>query len=427
MGRTVAVIMAGGRGKRMDTLCRFRPKPGLPFAGRFKVIDFTLSNCVYSGIDELAILTDYYWSYMAKYLKQWGLTNSGKTFHILQPKSGSYKGTADAVFQNLPYLNKLNTENVLILAGDHIYKMDYDKMISFHEQTKAAVTIGVIKVPIEDARRFGTVTLFDDNEVSDFVEKSDKPISNLASMGIYVFNQDVLAQHLEEDAIQPESPHDFGYAILPSMLGKDKVNAYEFTGYWQDIGNPQTYYAANMDLISAQPRFNLDGTQPVLTQRLNLPPSNISREAKVVNSLVSPGCVIKGYVENSVLSPGVWVDAQAEVRNSVLMPNTFIGYHSVVDTCIIDEGVNIGKLCYIGFGKSPLSGDRDITVLGKGVTVPSNTVIARDSRVLRHADISSFRCGPNGSSPILSQHSIVQKSCANKEVQGNERTSVYVA
>ena len=426
MGRTVAVIMAGGRGKRMDSLCHFRPKPGLPFAGKFKVIDFTLSNCVYSGIDELAILTDYQRSYMAKYLKKWGLTNSGMTFHILEPKSGSYKGTADAVFQNLPYLNKLNTENMLILAGDHIYKMDYDKMIAFHEQTKAAVTIGVTKVPIEDAHRFGTVTLFDDNEVLDFVEKSDKPISNLASMGIYVFNQDVLTQCLEEDAGRPESPHDFGYAILPSMLGKDKVNAYEFSGYWQDIGTPQTYYATNMDLICAQPRFSLNGTQPVLTQRLNLPPPNISREAKVVNSLVSPGCVIKGYVENSVLSPGVWVDAQAEVRNSVLMPNTFIGYHSVVDTCIIDEGVNIGKLCYIGFGKSPLSGDRDITVLEKGVTVPSHTVIRRDSRILPHADTQGFRGNLIASYSILSQLGIVQKSWENEEVPENERESVYV-
>jgi glucose-1-phosphate adenylyltransferase len=426
MGRTVAVIMAGGRGKRMDSLCHFRPKPGLPFAGKFKVIDFTLSNCVYSGIDELAILTDYQRSYMAKYLKKWGLTNSGMTFHILEPKSGSYKGTADAVFQNLPYLNKLNTENMLILAGDHIYKMDYDKMIAFHEQTKAAVTIGVTKVPIEDAHRFGTVTLFDDNEVLDFVEKSDKPISNLASMGIYVFNQDVLTQCLEEDAGRPESPHDFGYAILPSMLGKDKVNAYEFSGYWQDIGTPQTYYAANMDLICAQPRFSLNGTQPVLTQRLNLPPPNISREAKVVNSLVSPGCVIKGYVENSILSPGVWVDAQAEVWNSVLMPNTFIGYHSVVDTCIIDEGVNIGKLCYIGFGKSPLSGDRDITVLEKGVTVPSHTVIRRDSRILPHADTQGFRGNLIASYSILSQLGIVQKSWENEEVPENERESVYV-
>jgi len=427
MRKTVAVIMAGGRGKRMDSLCHFRPKPGLAFAGRFKVIDFTLSNCVYSGINDLAILTDYHRSYMAKYLKQWSLTNSGKIFHILEPKSGSYKGTADAVFQNLPYLNKLNTENVLILAGDHIYKMDYDKMIAFHEQTKAAVTIGVTKVPIEGAHRFGTVTLGDGNEVLDFVEKSSKPRGNLASMGIYVFNLDVLAQRLEEDAIHPESPHDFGYAILPSMLGKGKVNAYEFTGYWQDIGTPQAYYAANMDLICAQPRFNLDGTQPVLTQRPNLPPPNISQQAKVVNSLVSPGCVIKGYVENSILSPGVWVDAQAEVWNSVLMPNTFIGYHSVVDTCVIDEGVNIGKLCYIGFGKSLLSGDCDITVLGKGVTVPSHTVIGRDSKVLSHTYTSSSRGNLTGSSPVLSQRGTVQKSGANKEVQRNERKGVYVA
>jgi len=407
----------------MDILWRVRPKLGLTFAGRLKVIDFTLSNCVYSGIDDLAILTDYHRSYMAKYLKKWGLTNSGMTFHILEPKSGSYKGTADAVFQNLPYLNKLNTENMLILAGDHIYKMDYDKMIAFHEQTKAAVTIGVTKVPIEDAHRFGTVTLFDDNEVLDFVEKSDKPISNLASMGIYVFNQDVLAQRLEEDAVRPKSPHDFGYAILPRMLGKDKVNAYEFSGYWQDIGTPQAYYAANMGLICAQPRFNLDGAHPVLTQDLNLPPPNISQQATVVNSLIGPGCVIKGYVENSILSPGVWVDEQAEVWNSVLMPNTFIGYHSVVDTCIIDEGVNIGKQCYIGFGKSPLSGDRDITVLEKGVTVPSHTVIGRDSRVLPQADISIFI----GSSSILSQHGITQKSWENEEVQENERKGVYAA
>jgi glucose-1-phosphate adenylyltransferase len=235
-------------------------------------------------------------------------------------------------------------------------------------------------------------------------------------MGIYVFNKDVLAQRLKEDAIQPESPHDFGYAILPGMLGKDKVNAYEFTGYWQDIGTPQAYYAANMDLVCAQPRFNLNGTQPILTQRLNLSPPNISQQAMVVNSLVSPGCVIKGYVENSILSPGVWVDAQAEVWNSVLMPNSFIGYHSVVDTCIIDEGVNIGELCYIGFGKTLLLGDNDITVLGKGVSVPSHTVIRRNSRVLPNAETSSFKSSPVASGPTLMQHSIVQKSWANEEV-----------
>jgi glucose-1-phosphate adenylyltransferase len=427
MEKTVALIMAGGRGERMDVLCYVRPKPALPFAGKFKVIDFTLSNCVYSGIDDFAILTDCQRSYMARYLREWGLSNAVRTFHILEPKTGSYKGTADAVFQNLPHLDKLNAENVLILAGDHVYKMDYREMIAFHEQTKAAVTVGVIRVPIEEAYRFGTVIVGDDGEILKFVEKSRNSRSNLASMGIYVFDRDILVQRLAEDAVRPDSPHDFGYAILPGMVGKDKVKAYEFTGYWQDIGTLQAYYAANMELLSAQPRFSLDGTQPVLTQCLNLPPPYISDQAMVVNSLVSPGCVIKGYVENSILSPGVLVDERAEVWNSVLMASACIGYHSVVDTCIVDEKVNIGKLCYIGFGKSLRARDDDITVLGKGVNVPSHTVIRRNSRVLPQADTSSFRSSPIALSPILEQHGIVQKSWVNEEVQENERESVHVA
>jgi glucose-1-phosphate adenylyltransferase len=427
MGKTVALILAGGRGKRMDILCHVRPKPALPFAGRFKVIDFTLSNCVYSGINELAILTDYQRSYMAKYLRQWGLANAAKTFDILEPKTGSYKGTADAVYQNLPYLNKFNTENVLILAGDHIYKMDYREMLAFNEQTKAAVTVGIIRVPIEEAHRFGTVSVGNDGEVLEFVEKSRHPRSTLVSMGIYVFNRDVLSKRLKEDAIRPDSPHDFGYAILPGMVGRDKVNAYEFTGYWQDIGTPQAYYVANMELVCAQPSFSLNGTRTVLTQPLNLPPPNIYQQGMVVNSLLSPGCVIKGRVENSILSPGVWVDEQAEVRNSMLMPSVFVGCHSVVDTCIIDEGVNIGKLCYIGFGKSLLSGDYDITVLGKGVTVPSHTAIGRNCTVLPHVDMSNFRGNLIASGSILSQYGVIQKPCANGKAEENERKGVRVA
>lgn len=427
MGKTVALIMAGGQGKRMDVLCHVRPKPALPFAGKFNVIDFTLSNCIYSGINDLAILTDYQRSYMARYLREWGLSNAMRTLHILEPKTGSYKGTADAVFQNLPHLDNLNAQNVLILAGDHIYKMDYREMIAFHEQTKADVTVGVTRVPIEEAHRFGTVSLGDGGEILEFVEKSRNPTSNLASMGIYIFNRDILAQHLAEDAARLDSPHDFGYAILPGMVGRDKVNAYEFTGYWQDIGTPQAYYAANMELVCTQPRFSLDGTQPVLTQRLNLPPPYISDQAMVVNSLVSPGCVIKGYVENSILSPGVWVDEQAEVWNSVLMPNAFIGYHSVVDTCIIDERVSVGKLCYIGFGKSLRARDDDITVLGKGVNVPSHTVIRCNCTVLPYVNASSFRGDLIASGSVLAQHGITQKSWANEEVQRNERESVYVA
>jgi glucose-1-phosphate adenylyltransferase len=427
MGKTVAVIMAGGRGDRMDVLCQVRPKPTLPFAGRFSVIDFTLSNCVYSGIDDVAILTDYQRSFIGRYLRRWGLSNLMRAFHILEPAAGSYRGTADAVFQNLPFLNKLNPQNVLILAGDHIYKMDYREMISFHEKTKAGLTVGITRVPVEDAPRFGTVSLGPGGEITEFAEKSENPRTNLASMGIYVFNIDVLARHLADDAVQVGSPHDFGYAILPAVLGKEKVNAYEFTGYWQDIGTPQAYYAANMELARPKPRLSLDGTRPVLTQRLNLPPPRISDRAVVVNSLVSPGCVVKGYVRDSILSPGVLVDEEAEVRNSVLMSNAFVGYKSAVDRCIMDEEVSIGKQCRIGLEDSlPAVGD-GITVLGKAINVPSQTVIARGSRVSIHANTSDFTDDLVVSVPVLTQDGIAQQFWANEEVRRNERESVPVA
>jgi glucose-1-phosphate adenylyltransferase len=418
--------MAGGRGKRMDVLCRVRPKPVLPFAGRFNVIDFTLSNCVHSGIDDLAILTDYQRSHMARYLRAWGLSNSVGTLRVLEPAAGSYKGTADAVFGNLPNLDESNAENVLILASDHIYKMDYREMIASHEQTGADVTVGVIRVPVEEAHRFGTVAVGDDNEILEFVEKSKNSSSNLASMGIYVFNRDILVERLAENA-RTDVPHDFGYSILPSMIGRDKVKAYEFTDYWQDIGTPQAYYAANMELLSTQPLFSLDGTKPVLTSYLNLPPPRIADQATVVNSLISPGCMIKGYVKDSILSPGVWVDERAEVWKSVVMSNVFIGYHSVVDMCVIDEGVNIGRLCYIGFGKSLLAEDCDIAVVGKGINVPSHSVIRRGDRVLSRADASTLKRNPIASSPVLSQDSTVRKRYVNEEVEENGRESIHVA
>jgi glucose-1-phosphate adenylyltransferase len=427
MGKTVAMIMAGGRGKRMDVLCHVRPKPALPFAGTVNVIDFALSNCIYSGIADLAILTDYQRTYMARYLRAWSLSNGVGTLRVLEPVTGSYEGTADAVFQNLQHLDELNAQNVLILAGDHVYKMDYREMIALHGQTGADVTVGVIRIPNEEAHRFGTVSLSDDGEVLEFVEKARNPRSNIASMGIYVFNRDILAQRLAEDAVRPNSPHDFGYAILPDMVGRDKVKAYEFTGYWQDIGTPEAYYAANMELLSRQPLFSLDGTKPVLTSHLNVPPARIADQAVVVNSLVSPGCVIKGYVKDSILSPGVCVDERAEVWNSVVLSNAFIGYHSVADTCIIDEEVNIGKECYVGFGKTLLPGESDITVVGKGGNVRPHAVIRRNSRVLYHVGASTLRSNPVAPSPVLSQYSMVQKACANEEVPRDERESIYVA
>jgi glucose-1-phosphate adenylyltransferase len=426
MEKTVAVIMAGGRGKRMDVLCHVRPKPALPFAGKFFVIDFALSNCVYSGIADLAILTDYQRSYLARYLREWGVSNAIRTFRVLEPSAGSYKGTGDAVFQNLPYLNKLNARNVLILAGDHIYKMNYSDMIAFHEQTKADLTVAVTRVPIEEAYRFGTVWVGDDGTILKFVEKSRNSESNLASMGIYVFNKDVLAERLRENA-RTYLPHDFGYAILPGMIGRDKVKAYEFGGYWQDIGTPEAYYAANMELLAANPGFSLDGTRPILTQRLNLPAPHISDRALVTNSLISPGCVVKGCVKDSILSPGVWVDERAEVRKSVVMSDAFIGYNSMVDSCIIDEKVTIGRLCYVGFGESFLLGDNDITVVGKGINVPYRTVIRRGSRALPHVHVSSLKSNPVASGLTLAQGGVVQRSRVNEEVQRNERESVHAA
>jgi glucose-1-phosphate adenylyltransferase len=427
MRKTAALIMAGGRGARMDVLCHVRPKPALPFAGKFNVIDFTLSNCIYSDLNDIAILTDYQRSRMGRYLGEWGLSNGIRTFQILEPETGSYKGTADAVFQNLPYLNRLNPQSVLILAGDHVYKMGYRDMIAFHEETKADVTVGVTKVPIEEAHRFGTVHLSDGGDILEFVEKPRNPRSDLASMGIYIFNRDILAQRLAEDAVRPNSLHDFGYAIIPGMVGRDKVNAYEFTDYWRDIGTPQAYYAANMDLIRPQRRFSLDGTQPVVTQRLNLPPPYVSDRAVVVNSLVSPGCVIRGYVKNSILSPGVLVDERAEVWDSVAMANVRIGHHSVLDTCIVDEEVNIGESCYIGFGKALLARDDDITVLGRGVNVPSHTVIRRNCIVPPYVNVSRFGDNPVASSSILLPRDVVGRPNIRERTKQDERESVHVA
>jgi glucose-1-phosphate adenylyltransferase len=423
---TVAFIMAGGRGKRMDLLCDVRPKPALPFAGRFRVIDFTLSNCVYSGIGDLAILTDYRRSQVAEYIRQWSSAIAVRTCHVLEPKNGSYKGTADSVYQNLPYLQKVDTENVLIVAGDHIYKMDYRRMLDFHRQANADVTVGVKRVPIEEAHRFGTVGTGANGEILEFVEKTPRPRSNLASMGIYVFNPDVLIRRLAEDAARSDSLHDFGYAILPGMVGRDRMFAYEFDGYWQDIGTPGAYYAANMGLISPQPAFSLNGTGSVLTGNPELPPPDISATGKVVNSLISPGCVVKGRVENSVLSPGVWVSERAEVWNSVVMPGASVGYHSIVDTCIVDEDVNIGKLCYIGLGKC-LPGDGDITVLGKGVTVPDHTAIGHNCTIMPGVDASSFRRGLITPGSIISRCGIPPGAVENKKVKEDERQSVTVA
>jgi glucose-1-phosphate adenylyltransferase len=392
MKNEIAMILSGGRGKRMDLLCQNRPKPLLPVAGSFRVMDFTLSNCIHSQIEDIAVLVDYLRDQIAGYTIEWQAKNGGSAnFRILPPQIGSYTGTANAVYQNLSVLKKSSAEKVLILAGDHIYKMDYRKMTAFHDMMKADVTVGVIRVPVEETHRFGTVTVNAENRISEFKEKSARACSNLASMGIYIFNRDLLAQRLEEDARNPDSLHDFGYSILPQMVENDRVFACEFNGYWQDIGTVEAFYEANMEIIGGHPRFSLDNNWPVLNYNYNLPMTVKTQEGKVVNSLVSQGCVIKGLVENSILSPGVYIDEQAIVRNSLLMANVSVGYHSIIDKCILDEGANIGEFCYIGSDGIPLPGKPEITVLGKDVKVPGTAAIGHKYRAASGLELDTFK------------------------------------
>jgi glucose-1-phosphate adenylyltransferase len=391
MPREIAMILAGGRGERMGFLSQERPKPALPFAGRFHVIDFSLSNCANSRIDNIAILVDYQRFQMSDYLRRWNLTNTDvMKFDILEPEVGSYQGTADAIYQNLGYLQSGGTDRVLVLAGDHVYKMDYRKMLDFHDQVKADLTVGVVRVPIKQAYRFGTVNLDPKGRILDFIEKSPMPRSNLASMGIYVFNNDVLSVRLVEDTVLANSSHDFGYAVIPRMVKKDKVYAFEFDGYWQDIGTIEAYYWANMEFIRGNPSFSLDGTWPILTADQNSSLPSISRQGSVQNSLVSPNCVVKGHVENSILSPRVQIEDGAVVENSIVMANAHIGYHSVINHCVLDEGVNVGKFCYLGLRNSPISGDGGITVVGKDVIVPQHTAIGHNCKLLPKVQPADF-------------------------------------
>jgi glucose-1-phosphate adenylyltransferase len=383
MKKEMALILAGGRGTRMNILCQNRPKPLLPVAGNFRVIDFTLSNCINSKIGSIAVVVDHLREKVVDYTSEWHYRNGGDSRRqILAPQSGSYRGTADAVYRNLDILKQSEAEKVLILSGDHIYKMDYRKMMAFHDQMKAEVTVGVIRVPVEESHRFGTVSINAENRILEFKEKSASSWSNLASMGIYIFSREMLMKRLEEDARNPDSIHDFGYSLLPQMVKNDRVFAYQFNQYWRDIGTVEAYYEANMELLESSPGFTLDSRWPVLSQNIDMPENLKNPGGEVVNSLVSPGCVIKGRVENSILSTGVYVAEHALVKNSLMMAGVSIGDHSTVDKCILDEGVNIGNFCYLGPEGNNSAKTPEIIVLGGEVRVPDTTAIGRKCPVV---------------------------------------------
>jgi glucose-1-phosphate adenylyltransferase len=372
MGRTAAMILAGGQGKRMGILCNQTPKPALPFGGKFRVMDFSLSNCLQSGIDNIAAVTDYQQSSMADYLTRWSSENARSNrseLSILEPRNGHYLGTADAVYQNLLYLIDNQVETVLVLAADHIYKMDYQELLTFHSAEQADVTVGVLPVELKDAVRFGSVKLDAENRILDFAEKAASPLSNLVSMGIYAFRVPALFRRLQEDAGMLGSAHDFGYSIIPGMVRKDKAFAFRFNGYWRDIGTTEAYYAANMDYLHQGPS---NGSLEILPTFGDGKAQSGALKAysgeKIRNSLISPGCLIRGVVENSILSPGVVVEEHAVVKNSILMDNVFIADHSRVESAIIGKRANVSRYCRIGEPDS-FQGSKVVAVVGEDAVV----------------------------------------------------------
>ncbi|MCP9299919.1 glucose-1-phosphate adenylyltransferase [Bacillus halotolerans] len=345
----VAMLLAGGKGSRLSGLTKNMAKPAVSFGGKYRIIDFTLSNCSNSGIDTVGILTQYQPLELNSYIgigSAWDLDRHNGGVTVLPPYAESsevkwYKGTASAIYENLNYLNQYDPMYVLILSGDHIYKMDYGKMLDFHIEKKADVTISVIEVGWEEASRFGIMKTNEDGIITHFDEKPKFPKSNLASMGIYIFNWPLLKQYLEMDDRNPYSSHDFGKDIIPLLLEeKKKLSAYPFKGYWKDVGTVQSLWEANMDLLKDQSELRLfERNWKIYSVNPNQPPQFISPEAQVHDSLVNEGCVVYGNVSHSVLFQGVTVGKHATVKRSVIMPDVTIGEHVVIENAIVPKGL----------------------------------------------------------------------------------------
>ena len=402
--RIKAVILAGGEGTRLATLTHKRAKPAVPFAGKYRIIDFTLSNCVNSQIFDVLILTQYRPHSLNDHIRRgrpWDLDRSftGGVL-MLQPFLGRrdtdwYAGTADAVAQNLPFVRRGRPEYVIILSGDHIYQMDYAEMLQFHRENRADATVATIRVPMDEASRYGIVDVETDFSVRDFVEKPDCPPGNLASMGVYIFNYDVLERMLQRDHELDESSHDFGKDILPRMLVEHlRVFAWPFDGYWIDVGTIDAYWEAHMDLLGAPPSMNLnDRTWIVHTRSEERPPVLIQQGAGVRDSLISDGAVIAAgaRVERSVLSPGVTVGPNAVVRESILLTDTCIEADAVVERAIIDKISVIGHDARVG--SLDQVGYPGITCVGKNSHVPAGFTIGHSCIIgtdLRAADFASL-------------------------------------
>ena len=382
----VAMLLAGGQGSRLTVLTESTAKPAVPFGGKYRIIDFPLSNCVNSGIDTVGILTQYQPLQLNEYLGNgmpWGLNSNWGGVHVLPPYAKNktsewYKGTANAIYQNLNFIERYNPDNVLILSGDHIYRMDYAKMLAFHKEQNADCTIAVLDVPIKEASRFGIMNTDDSGVIKGFEEKPEHPKSTKASMGIYVFKWDVLERYLIEDEEDKKSENDFGKNVIPKMLKENmKLCAYPFEGYWKDVGTIESLWEANMDILGEDPPLNLKAGSRIYARNFAKASSFIAKSSKIINSYIAEGSKIYGTVINSVVSTGCTISKNAVIQNSFVMPDTIIDEGAKVSYSIIGEDSVVHKNALIG--ASPDTCEKSewgITVVGKGKAVAPGAVLA---------------------------------------------------
>lgn len=383
----VAMLLAGGQGSRLGVLTKKLAKPAVPFGGKYRIIDFPLSNCVNSGIEAVGVLTQYQPLVLNEYIgngQPWDLDGMLDGVHCLSPYqqvggADWYSGTANAIYQNMNYIERYDPEYVVILSGDHIYKMDYSKMVAFHKEHNADCTIAVIDVPLEEAPRFGILNTNPDGSIYEFDEKPAVPKSTNASMGIYVFSFDKLKKYLTLDAENPKSSNDFGKDVLPAMLGAgERMFAYEFEGYWKDVGTIDSLWEANMDLLDPNVPLDLsEDSNKIYSRNPVMPPHYIADTAKIQNSLVADGCNIYGALEFSILFAGVTVGKNAVVTDSIIMPGAVIEDGAVVQYAIVAENAVIGKNAVIGARPEDIS-DKNawgIAVIGDNMTVGANAVV----------------------------------------------------
>ena len=385
--RCIAMLLAGGQGSRLYVLTEKTAKPAVPFGGKYRIIDFPLSNCVNSGIDTVGILTQYQPLELNEYIgngQPWNLNKTHSCAQVLPPyerhdkKQGWYKGTANAIYQNIDFIDRFDPEYVVVLSGDHIYKMDYSDMVAYHERNGAACTIAVRNVPLEEASRFGILNTNPDNTIYEFEEKPKKPKSTNASMGIYCFTWKVMRETLIADEEDPESSNDFGKNIIPRLLnGGHKLMAYNFDGYWKDVGTIDSLWEANMELLGKEPEFNIRGDErfKIYARNSAFPSSYIDASAKIVGSFVAEGCEVYGTVRHSVVSVGCTIGEGALIEDSVVMPGVVVESGAIVRHAILGENSKVCRNAVVGGAFEP-NEKKKISVAGKGVVIEENAVLA---------------------------------------------------